>query len=361
MSDPFVRDDTAVYQDLCFAVKLTKQRERIIVGDSGAIRRRLCGDKEAFVYSDTTRTTGTFLIDFPLDEGHEWNIALSYFCDALEMRRASGVQKIIDHFSGEHSKEEFEQLGLEILRRKYETHDPVCMFIALRMWFGYVKVSSAGRNVKEIVDDFQNDLSRLLYPLHQMLEKPLEMSDEQVQAKDPLFRWTRVQRAADMRMTICYPDDRVKAEYVLIKKSFLSVKAYYAEKLKQWKKYLIICAVCGRPFLADSRHYELCGESCREAAIEKNRENRNKNVDSKKVDKLCRNEYQYWYTRKVAAEKTEGFSPERLQRIESAMQEFRAGKTAERKRWKNREVTFIQLKRWFSEQRKIIDELRDNA
>jgi hypothetical protein len=98
-------------------------------------------------------------------------------------------------------------------------------------------------------------------------------------------------------------------ECVAISSSFLPVIAYYLHKIEEWGYVFQSCKVCGKDFLARSRHFELCSDECRRVqAVEAKREFDGR-AKGDRLEQLDEAAYYYWYNRlrKLNRSKNEAF------------------------------------------------------
>ena len=75
------------------------------------------------------------------------------------------------------------------------------------------------------------------------------------------------------------------------------------------------------------------------------------------IEKLCRNEYAYWYNRFRRARDSEEWTEDEVYDLESAFMKFRDRKVEMRQKYKRNLMTFRELQDWFLRQRDIIDKM----
>ena len=68
---------------------------------------------------------------------------------------------------------------------------------------------------------------------------------------------------AESQVELWYQATKRPFEMVVAFSSFQPVIFYYKHKIDEWKLVFQGCKVCGKYFVARSRHYELCSNDCR--------------------------------------------------------------------------------------------------
>ena len=335
------------------AMVLSRGYERILIGPNQEIKRVLSGKSDGNVHSDVTRPMGSFLIGFDDDRSEAmWRNALHYLRETQEMSLSQRILHLLDKESIVVSLEEKAQ---SILQEKYDTGDPICQYVALRIWYGYWCI-------REKVDHshFEAYFSRienLIRPFYRCDVTIRE--DRRILPEDPIFRWPAILEDCDSRMVLYNQRLKGTDTYIVVDDSLIPMKQYYTDSLAKWKLCIIQCKMCGKFFVDRSLHHRYCGESCRRAAQIMHREKRMEKEACKDIEKLCRNEYAYWYNRCRKAKGSGVWTEDALYDLESAFLKFKEGKVKMRQKHKKGSISAQELHSWFLSQRNIVDALME--
>ena len=307
------------YDRLLFVLSLDRKRmkERILIGDAQQIRFRLEGSEDASVLYDVTRPLGTLLVDFEHDEDGTWNrLGLMPLHDALHTNR--WMQPELERRSGDY------------LRGRFQSGDPVAVYLAARVWNGYL-LAREPRDRDAACDRFMAEMSVLMAALHG--ERPLELDAETGRPRtiDLSARFYGHVPAADTQLDLWYPAGKRVTECVAAYASFYPLITYYLNRLNDWSLCFRRCKVCGRVFLAKSQRYELCSDKCRKAQALQNKRDFDERARENNYDLLYKNECQNWRNKINKAAKLDGFPPEQLAAMRTAFEAFKK-EALERKR-----------------------------
>lgn len=333
------------------AMVITKKEERILIGSPYEIKRRLNGLPGAQVFCDVIRSAGSLLMSLDYDPMGEWNSALSYLDSAHELMKKSIPERALTMMNADPGVVEYETKTQMFLQEKYATNDPICQYVAMRIWYRYWDIRESDR---EAFSFYFNRMANLIRPF--MREKRL-LEETRVLPDSEIFRWPISMKDCDERKCLYNFKLNGVEEYIMIDDSLIPLKTHYVESLKTWKRCILQCRVCGRFFVADSMHYELCSASCRAVAKEESSARRASNKTSRYVESLCRNEYQYWYNRLRKAKTS--WPESQLEVLEAAMGRFQTEKVKKRQDYKRGEISIDELADWFLKQRKNVDEIMD--
>ncbi len=331
------------------AMVLSKGYERILIGSQYSIKQVLFGKTDGNLFYDANRPVGAFLIDFEDDRsGGKWKEAL------LCLKEAQGIdtfQKIIDVVHGERRMVTLEEKAQSILQEKYNTGDPICQFVAIRIWYTYWSVREC-RNAHTLAEFFKRmeNLVRPFYRCDEILYK-----SRRVLPDDPIFRWPEAFADCDERQMVYKQELQGTDSYIMVDDSLIPLKQYYTDSLEKWRMCIIRCKVCGTFFVTRSLKYHYCGTSCRKTAEILHREIRMNKKDTKDVEKICRNGYQYWYNRYKAAKDSTSWTEDELYDLNIAFDKFKDQKVLMRQKYKHGEITLQELNNWFISQRDVID------
>lgn len=331
------------------AMVLSKGYERILIGSSYNIKQVLSGEKSGNLFYDANRPVGAFLIDFEDDRSNgKWKEALLY------LKEAQGIdtlQKIIDAVHGERRMVTLEEKAQSILQEKYNTGDPVCQFVAIRIWYTYWSIRGCGNT--DTLTTFFERMENLVRPFYRCDE--IHYKSRRVLPDDPIFRWPEVFADCDERMMVYKQELKGTDSYIIADDSLIPLKQYYMDSLEKWRLCIIRCETCGSFFVTRSLKYHYCGASCRKAGDALKREVRMQNSDTKTVEKICRNGYQYWDNRCRKAKTSGSWTEDELYDLNIAFDKFKDQKVLMRQKYKHGEITLQELNNWFISQRDVID------
>lgn len=356
---PFI-DDAAVYIPVRLTMVIGEKSERILVGTELEIDMRLADNKSlnSKVYYDKERPIGSFLRDFDDAEDDDWKDAMFFLCEAIEKKGSPAWKRQVNA----ESRSELEEKALLILKRKYESNNPVWMYASLQMWFRYCVVNKKKLRRGEVLQaskELFNIYERLLYPIYGRTKGEI-VAGEQLTREHALYAWTRHKKSTDMQVIVSYPSDRHETEYASTLYSLLGVKAYYAQKLGERNRLIALCDVCGKYFLTEDKRQRLCCDACQKVNAKARRKERRMNPGALELDRLNNRENKYWDTR---IEKLKGDSSIPENRVEEALKARMAFRTEQKEKRKAKHagtITAKDLRSWFIKQREIIDSYMDD-
>jgi len=284
-----------------FSLTLDKKglEERIVIGKAEETRRRLDGGADCDVYYDETRPLGSLLLTFEADKGREWNK------NGMVLRESYG--KVIPF---ESDRWEMAAPVSAFLSKKYESGEPSAVFAAIRTWEEYLNCF----NMNHGADILTERLS--------MLHKPFYIYSRykpwQSEAADAL---RNALRDGESSVELWYPVARRRLETVATSSSFLPLIFYYLNKVAEWRFVFQECKVCGKYFLARSRHYELCSDDCRKAQSTTAKREFDERTKGDRLEQLDKAAYYYWHNRLRKLRKTA--EPEKVAAFKTAFDAFR--------------------------------------
>ena len=335
------------------AMVLSKGYERILIGSDYDIDRVLSKKAKGNLFYDETRTFGSFLTKFDDDRlVGKWRNAILY------LKEAQGItfpQELASIFAFKSPVVQLEEKAQSILQEKFNTGDPICQYVAIRIWYGYWRI-------RECRDSYAKNayfecVENLVRPFYR--EEIILKEDRRILPEDPIFRWPTVMKPCDNRLIICNQRLKGTDNYIVADDSLIPLKLYYTDSLIKWNLCIIQCKMCGKFFLGKSLHCKYCGESCRKAAQIMRQETRKNNGANKDIEQLCRNEYQYWYNKIRKAKASTAWTEGDLYDLESAFIKFKEQKVIMRQKHKSQRITSQELVKWFLSQRNVVDSIMD--
>ncbi|GHV32870.1 hypothetical protein FACS18949_05230 [Clostridia bacterium] len=319
-----------------FALTLNRQKmtERVVVGRSGEVSLRLergIGD----VYFDETRPLGAFLIGFEADADRQWNV------NAAVLRESYG--KI---FPFDAQRWKIAAPVTEFLAKKYESGEPSALFAAVRTWDEYLNCY----NLSHGADLLTERLTVLYRPFTLYAEnRPWEELAPGAMSA--------ALRDRDTEVSLWYPAQKRPFEVVVAFSSLLPIIQYYLFKLNEWGYVFQQCKICGKTFVAKSRHYELCGDECRRVQALENKREFDERAKGDKLEQLHENAYNYWYNRLRKLKKGNAANPERAAAVGAAFKIYRKEAVKRKAAVKSGDLSFSDFATWLAKQQNAVDAL----
>jgi hypothetical protein len=117
------------------------------------------------------------------------------------------------------------------------------------------------------------------------------------------------------------------------------------------------CKICGKHFVARSRHYELCGDECRRVQAAENKREFDERTKGDRLEQLHENAYNYWYNRLRKLKKGTAADPEKAAAVGAAFKAYRKEAVRRKTAVKNGELSFADYSTWLVEQQNTVDAL----
>ena len=309
-----------------------KMTERIVIGEMSETHRHLengTGD----IYFDCTHPLGTLLIDFEADVGKEWNRNLMCLSESY----GKGVLFEAERWKNAAPVSEF-------LRGKYGSDEPSAMFAAVRTW-------------EEYLNCFHLNHGDMLVERLSSLYRPFFLYERSRPWQEEAAALSKVLRSEETAVELWYPALKRSFGCVVASASFLPLIAYYLHKIEEWGVVFQRCKVCGKDFLARSRHYELCSDDCRKKqAVEAKREFDEK-AKGDRLEQLYDAAYFYWYNRLRKLKRGKTADLEKAAAVDVAFKVFRSEAVKGKGQAKRGEVTLSDYSSWLVKQQNEVDRL----
>lgn len=327
---------------LCLGMVVEKEYERILIGDCDAIRNRLEGQKTSGVLFDQVRPFGTFILMLNDSNEETWNKALSCLLEGREILDKSNLERIIV----KKDPKEYEREAMEILSEEFDSDDLVSRFVAMKIWYGYWDI----RGTKKTLDLnlFESEMNTLIHQYRSQKVFLEEGSD--FTSKHPVFKYSDNLGFSDKISSIYTSLGEDNLECIVVDRSLFPIKKYYADRLKNWKKVIMRCKMCGRLFIADNRSCKYCNDGCKKSARDKSLVRRSETGDTAEVDQMCRTANAYWSNRRAKIRKSPEWTADEVHAYEDAMKQFQKEKKDKRRQHKEGKITLSELKNWLAEQ-----------
>jgi hypothetical protein len=287
------------------------------------------------VYYDETRPLGSLLIGLEADKDRRWN------ANAAILRESYGKVFPLDAQRWKLAA----PVG-DFLTKKYESGEPSAMFAAIRTWEEYLNCFN------------QNHGADLLTERLAALYRPVIIYAENRPWEELVpGAMTAALRDTDTEVSLWYPVKNRPFEVVAAFSSLLPVIQYCLFKLNEWGCVFQTCKICGKTFVAKSRHYELCGDECRRVQAVENKREFDERAKGDKLEQLHESAYNYWYNRLRKLKKGNAADPERTAAVDAAFKVYRKEAVKRKTAVKNGEMSFSDFATWLADRQNAADAL----
>lgn len=324
------------------ALVVANDYERLVIGTEDEIRRRLSGDNSAVVFCDKVSVFGDFLLRSDPTPGASWKVAISNLVQAQCILHSNNP---IDHFVTDDVLY-YEQQAQDILAQKFDSEDPICQYVALRIWYGYwdFREKRKAEPCELYLESMQNLIRPFYYPRNYIED------GTRVTTSNAVFRHPLESTSYDKEQNIYHLAGATDIEYIMADMSLIPLEKYYITQFTKWQKYLVCCKNCGQYFFADTLKYELCSQECRDQARKKMLIKRKANEEIATIDRICLNASAHWYNRLKKIKESGEYGEERIRKFEAEKERFLKEKREKRKAYKHGEITFKELRDWLIRQ-----------
>lgn len=336
------KSDREQVAKLCIGMAVTKDYERVLIGTRDAIRNRLEGAETTDVVFDQIRPFGSFLLMLEYDAERKWNEALTHLREARDVLDRSNIGRAMS----KDDPKAYEKEAMELLIDKYESDDLISRYVAMRMWYGYWLIR--GTKDKDDLAVFEYEMDTLIRPFRVpsvLLEEGTDLTPEH-----PLFRYVEERGLSDRTSVVFNSLGKDRLECVIVDKSLLPIKKYYADRVMRWKKVVMKCKWCGQFFIANNRNCDYCSYECKGLARNQTLVERKTNKNTAEIDQLCGTANAYWANRRAKIRKSPEWTADEVRAFEIEMKKFQDEKVEMRKKHKKGEITLSELKNWLAEQ-----------
>jgi hypothetical protein len=288
-------------------------------------------------YYDEVRPLGSLLISLESDRAGKWNKNAAILRESYEkvmplsLARWNLAAPVGDY-----------------LRRKSETGEPSALFAAIRTWEEYLNCFNFNHGA-----DLLTDRLGKLYKPFMIYADYRPWRDESAEAL------SRATQDGESSVELWYPAGKRVMECVVASVSLLPIIAYYLHKIAEWRFVFQRCKVCGKHFLARSRHYELCSDDCRKVQAAEAKREFDARTKGDKLEQLYEAAYQYWYNRLRKLIKGKAADPEKAAVFKDEFDAFREEAVRRKATVKRGNMTLADFASWLAIQQNEADRLMD--
>jgi hypothetical protein len=218
------------------------------------------------------------------------------------------------------------------------------MFAAVRTWEEYLNCYNSNHGAQLFIDK-----TSLLYRPFS-LYNDYELWQEGISLSHALHD-------GESAVELWYPVKKRPYECVVAYSSFKPVIFYYLHKLKEWNFVFQKCKVCGKNFVARSRHFELCSGNCRKSQAVEAKRDFDKRAKGDKLEQAHELAYFYWYNRQRKLKRAKNPNPEKMAAVADAFKIFRKELLERKNMVRDKKMEYADFTSWINVQHDIIDKL----
>ena len=334
---------------IVFAVTLDKKKmtEHIVIGRTEEVRRRLeYGDGE--VYYDEARPLGSLLLTFEGDKKSEWNK------NGIILRESYGKA-----FPFETERWKMAAPVSDWLKEKYKSGEPSAIFAAVRTWEDYLNYFNMNHGADLLFEKLSmlykpfaiyGDYRPWRYEAAEILSNALRDGESNVEL------WY-LEQPDDKPKRKIYPTQKRRFEVIAASSSFLPVIFYYLNKVEEWKFVFQKCKICGKDFLARTRHFELCSDECRKVQAVSAKREFDERVKGDRLEQLDEAAYYYWYNRLRKLRKGKTANPKKAAAFKVEFDKFRKEAVRQKAMVKREKMRLVDFTSWLAMQQDKADRL----
>jgi len=161
----------------------------------------------------------------------------------------------------------------------------------------------------------------------------------------------------ESQVELWYPVSKRPFECVVASASFQPLIFYYLHKVEAWNFVYSECKVCGKYFLARSRHYELCSNDCRKAQAVQAKREFDERAKESDIEQTHENTYYYWYNRVRKLKRAKTPDADKISLVSGAFEIFRKEAVKRKGMVKRGEMRAAEFSSWLFKQQNEVDEL----
>jgi hypothetical protein len=170
---------------------------------------------------------------------------------------------------------------------------------------------------------------------------------------------SRATQDGESSVELWYPAGKRVLECVVVSTSLLPIIAYYLHKISEWRLVFQRCKVCGKHFLARSRHYGLCSDECRKVQAVEAKRDFDARTKGDRIEQLYEAVYQYWYNRLRKLRKGKAANPEKAAVFKDEFDAFRREAVRRKAKVKRGDMTLADFASWLAIQQDEADRRMD--
>lgn len=339
-------------QDLMLCAVLAKDTERVLIGTKKEIQSVLFEQKEEQpeVLVDITRQYGSIIVEFERDDKREWETVLGL------MDRAHAImlhKKVRTDIFRRSEVIETENTIRNILKKKYDSQDPICQYVAIKLWEAYWYVRGKGDAEYE---KFSEKAHNIIRPFTSGLDIEPEVNTK-LYKDNSVYRWVEPKLDCDNEYPRFFKNNKEGNPYIFVNWSLIPLMRFYASNAEEGRYTIIKCGICGKLFIMPTLHNKYCSDLCKRRAAEINKQKRFKDEVLKKQDSISRNAYESWSYVLKCAKKSGKYTQEQIAEMEDMVLDFRKEKNNLAKQCRKKTLDLRVLQNTTAERSRDLDKL----
>ena len=281
------------------------------------------------LFCDCTYDLGHLLQSFEYDSENRWTHAIDLLSSVL--------------YETHHKKlNTFVEEAKNILLEKWNTNDPICRYVSLRIWQEYL--TGAG--------DFKKAMPNLIKAFS-IPPQPLEPTRKAISRHAPFLRLPYRLSIEEEQIKLWIPSD-LDFEGIVVENSLFPLKLYYQRFLNENHLKYSLCIVCGKVFLTNTNKQKLCSSTCETARKKLIKARYDDKARANSLEVECKRHYQFWYNRIKKAQGIPGFPQDRLEEMERAFAVYRKQSLEQKHLSMHTSKPIVTFRDWAYQQEHII-------
>jgi len=313
-----------------------KMTERIVIGETNETRRHL-ENGTGEIYYDQTRPLGQLLLSFEADKDRQWNVNAMILYESYSKT-----------FPFESERWKITAPVSDFLNAKYKSGEPSAMFAAIRTLEEYLNCYNLNHGADLLIERI-NLLCRLF-----------SVYDEYKPWRKEAAALSQAIHDGESQVELWYPVSKKPCECVVAYSSFQPLIFYYLYKINDWNCVFSECKVCGKYFLARSRHYELCSDECRKVQAVQAKREFDERVKGDSIEQYHETTYYYWYNRLRKLKSAKNPDADKISVVSEAFEIFRKEVVRLKGMVKHGEMKLTDFTSWLAKQQNEVDRLMDS-
>ena len=127
-------------------------------------------------------------------------------------------------------------------------------------------------------------------------------------------------------------------------------------KIREWNLVYQECTVCGKVFLARTKHYEICSDACRKTQSIEVKRQYDERTKNDKAEQDYESAYYYWSNR-IRRLKRHNTDPDMISAAQAAFGDFRKETLRRKSEVKRHKMGTTEFSSWLRKQHNVIDHL----
>lgn len=330
---------------LALHLDFAKGKEHILMGELFEVQRYLRGYKQAVILSEEKRKIGTFAKECFTPMSREMADVRIGFAEGLDNKKTPlfGASQAT-------------------LEKLYQSDNICHRFLSVLLWQEYHKTKAVySKRLKSAEDKaylnaFVDRIEDLTLPFRYSVENEI-MEWQCDHPKFPLRYFDREYYRHPCGLL--WAGNLDNSEYGFATVSLMPLLMFGLKRVYDNHLYFQRCKLCNNLFLARTANIPTyCGEDCKREAVRLNKQRFDEKAKTLDYERQYKNSYMYWYN-KVKKLQKEAPGSDKLAKVETAFEVFKAGNAERKTAVKNANLREKEYIDWLYQQQAVIDGLMD--